>query len=177
VTDTLIEELKTALKEAINECSAHNAEYHQVTPKFKLDRWRALLSKEPACSEISVVAEESESLLDSLMFRTLKDSPENNAIIKAAADLLSVYHKSLGSTGLIVAHERTKAIEAMQGAIVPFLKRESGVVASALRDLVKYVQEQAAENNLDWGLLAKNQVLVRAVKALNNIEDGSANAI
>lgn len=34
-----------------------------------------------------------------------------------------------------------------------------------LDGIIKYVQEQAAQNNLDWGLLAKNQVLVKAMKS------------
>lgn len=39
-------------------------------------------------------------------------------------------------------------------------------LAEALEDIKVYVQEQAEENNLDWALLAKNQVLVNAMKAL-----------
>jgi hypothetical protein len=58
------------------------------------------------------------------------------------------------------------------------IKRESSLdIRNALKQLTTYVQEQAAQNNLDWGLLAKNQVLVNALKALGEINEPKRNVI
>lgn len=45
-------------------------------------------------------------------------------------------------------------------------EQERDRLREALGGLVKYVQEQAAANNISWSLLAENQVLVKALAAM-----------
>ena len=49
-------------------------------------------------------------------------------------------------------------------------QRRLELAKEALKGLTEYVQEQAALHNLCWQVLADNQVLVQAVKALATLE-------
>jgi hypothetical protein len=41
---TEIERLRAALREAIQECRAHNGNYHHTSPQAKLAEWEALVN-------------------------------------------------------------------------------------------------------------------------------------
>jgi hypothetical protein len=40
---TIVDQLRSALSQAIHECEEHNGEYHHITPNPVLEEWRRLI--------------------------------------------------------------------------------------------------------------------------------------
>lgn len=77
----------------------------------------------------------------------------------------AVWAEAMTSEGRFFRHGRWWVPEQQSPSLTTEQQKKLREVAKRLGELVRYVQQQAAENNLCWGLLAENRVLVNALDA------------
>lgn len=75
----------------------------------------------PPAQEVQVPELPKQEKWEDHLMRPLMDSPENNAVLKAATDIVSAFNKSIGSMKIIAVHERSQAMEAMADALKFYL--------------------------------------------------------